>query len=118
MKFNKNTLIIILIILSIGFIICQLITTSSTENFIVLLEEKIIPKSCADYLYYDGKKFYLYRSRKLIDKTNPMIFDSLQKVKDYWETTGKHCLRLPVTNLAVKKTNLDPTVEYKRECYN
>jgi len=116
MKFNENTLLVVLLILCIGFIICQLITTSSTENFIVLLKEKIIPKDCADFLYYNGKYYYLYRTRRMLDENNPKRFNSFQDVKNYWETTGKHCPRLPVINLVMKKKDLDPTVEYRREC--
>lgn len=116
MNFNNNTLLVVLIILSIGFLACQIIMSSTNENFIVLLKEVIIPKNCPDYLYYNGSAYYLFRSRQLFDKNNPKRFNSYDEVKKYWENEGKKCPKLQVTNIVKSKTGGDPTIEYRNEC--
>ena len=68
-----------------------------------------------DYLLTDGQLFYLYNSRDLIiEKKNPLIFETLDEVEKYRNSTRTPPLN--ITNLIVKKNNDDPTENYERVC--
>ena len=68
-----------------------------------------------DYLLTDGQLFYLYNSRDLIiEKKNPLIFETLDDANKYLNSTNTPSLN--ITNLIVKKNNEDPTENYEREC--
>jgi len=119
---NSNTHIS----LSIAGIICVIIVlillifmlkNNVLDNFIVFLDDNIIPKDCYNYLVTDGAKFYLLDTRKLYDdQTNPRPFSTRNSALEYLKGIG--CASsIPFVNLfEKKKKNEDPTVSYEREC--
>jgi hypothetical protein len=104
----------------IALFLCGLIyflKTKYFENFIVFLDEKIIPTDCYNYIVTDGIKYYLLDTRKVFDgTTNPRAFESSDDAIKYLKTQ-KCETNIPFVNLLVKKRNPDdPTVSYQREC--
>ena len=110
-----NTAGIILIIILLFFLICFL-RSKSLDNFIIFVDDVIIPSSCYNYLLTNGKQFFLLNSKKIIDgTTNPLTFNTKDEALAYLKTLS--CpVSIPFVDLVMKKNNDDPTVSYEREC--
>jgi len=110
-----NTSGLIVVILLLIFLI-YLLRNKGLDNFIVFIDDVIIPKSCYNYLVSNGKNFFLLNTNKILDGiTNPLKFnnkkDALKYLKD-----SKCPDTIPFVDLLMKKNLNDPTVSYQREC--
>ena len=114
----NNTLrvvIVVLILILLIFLFQKYVNIDTlTEKFIVLVEDTIIPLECPDKLYYDGRYYYLYNTRKAVKLgVNPLKFRSLKQCKDYIKLNG--CVDLKLQ----KKRQLGegkPVLSYQRIC--
>ena len=96
-------------------LLVYLIKNKTMENFIVLLEEVIIPKNCPNYLVTDGSHYYLMNTRLPYDGiTNPLKFESQQDANNY--LSQNRCPSLEAINLVVSKKKEDPTDSYEKVC--
>jgi hypothetical protein len=87
------------------------------DNFIVFLDENVIPSDCYNYLVTDSKQFYLLDTRKLYDEqTNPMPFSTRESAIAYLKGIGCSTAIPFINLLKKKKKDDDPTVSYEREC--
>lgn len=103
-----------IIILVLGCLIWVL-RNNYLENFIVTVNELVIPSRCPDYLVTDGSDYYLINSRKVFDGVNnPMKFETKSAAIAYLDNSS--CPRLEAIDLVVRKNNKDVTVPYEREC--
>ena len=90
--------------------------TNVLDNFVVFLDEQVIPNDCYNYLVTNGSKFFLLDTRKLFDgNTNPRAFDTREAAIEHLKQIGCNT-DLPFVNIRQKKKNEDPTVSYQREC--
>jgi hypothetical protein len=112
-KRNFIGLIVIGIILIVIYIIFK---NNSVDNFIVFLDEKIIPKSCPDYLVTNGKNYFLLNSRMIIDGVkNPMKFDTKNSAVEYLKINN--CVvDIPFVDVVMRKKTEDVTVSLDRKC--
>jgi len=110
---NVIGLVVIGIILITLYIIFK---NKSVDNFIVFLDEKIIPKSCPDYLVTNGQSYFLLNSRMVIDGiNNPKKFNTKREAIEYLKTNG--CVEnIPFVDLVMRKKTEDVTVSYDRKC--
>jgi len=106
--------IILIILILIGLII--VLRNRTFDNFIVFLDDIAIPKTCWDYLITNGKDFFLFKSRAIVDSVNnPLKFPTKQAALDYLKKAG--CPgEIPFVDLVMRKKIEDPTVSYQREC--
>jgi hypothetical protein len=106
---------ICVIILLLLFLI-YFLRSNALDNFIVFVDDVIIPDSCYDYLVTNGKHFFLLNTKKIIDGvTNPLTFNTKEDAKNFLNNS-KCPVNIPFVDLVVKKKNDDPTVSYEREC--
>jgi hypothetical protein len=113
MNLNLAGLILVVLLL-IGLII--LLRNKKLDNFIVFLDDVVIPKTCWDYLVTNGSEYFLLNSRLIIDgKNNPMRFPNKQSALDYLEK-AKCPTNIPFVDLVMRKKLDDPTVSFQREC--
>lgn len=113
-KWNTTTKLIVLII--IVFFSCWLLSTGYIETFIV--GEDL---SCPDRLYFDGRKYYLFRvNMPIIENVNPIKFETYKEYQEYNKTIndGK-CSELDLTKpfrreLSNKAT--EPILPYQWKC--
>jgi hypothetical protein len=86
------------------------------DNFIVFLDEVAIPKTCWDYLVFNGRNYFLFNSKALIDSVNnPLKFPNKQAALDHLTRTGCPA-QIPFVDLVMRKKIEDPTVSLQREC--
>jgi len=106
---------IIVVIILLIFLI-YFLRSKSLDTFIVFLEDIVIPSTCYDYLLYNGKKYFLLNSKKILDGiTNPIQFDTRKDATSYLNTLN--CpVDIPYVDLVMRKKTDDPTVSYQREC--
>jgi hypothetical protein len=98
-------------------LLMYLLKTNVIDNFVVFLDEIVIPKDCYNYLVTDGSKFYLLDTRKIFNnETNPLPFNTKAEALAFLNR-GKCETNLPFVNLKNKKRKFeDPTVSFQREC--
>ena len=133
MKHSTNVIITALLLILILYCFQKYINSDRLiENFIVLVEDKIIPKVCPDKLFFDGSKYHLFNSREPITLgKNPKQFEHLMEYQDYQKNLSsfnvvsdlssqyKKCPTLSVTtNTRVVKKKTDPHETYKKICNN
>jgi hypothetical protein len=113
-KWNTTTKLIMLII--IIFLSCWLLSTGYIETFIV--GEDL---SCPDRLYFDGRKYYLFRvNMPIIENINPIVFQTYQEYQQYNKTINEgKCGELDLTKpfrrqLSNKAT--EPILPYQWKC--
>jgi hypothetical protein len=110
---NIVGIIVLLIVLGILFYFMK---TQVIDNFIVFLDEVIIPTSCYNYLVTNGKDFFLFNTKKQIDNiTNPKRFKTKSEARKYLQTM-KCPVNIPFVDLMTRKKIEDPTVSFQREC--
>lgn len=112
-SFNIAGIVLIILIL-VGLII--VLRNRTFDNFIIFLDDIVIPKNCWDYLITNGKEFFLFNSRIFIDSiNNPLKFSTKQDALEYLKRTG--CPgEIPFVDLVMKKKIEDPTVSFQRKC--
>ena len=104
-------LVILLLVCLIYFL-----QSKTLDNFIVFVDDVVIPTSCYDYLVTNGNKFFLLNTTKIIDGvTNPLTFDTKEDAKAYLKNS-KCPTNIPFVDLVMRKKIDDPTVSYQREC--
>jgi hypothetical protein len=104
-------LVILLLVCLIYFL-----QSKTLDNFIIFVDDVVIPTSCYDYLVTNGNKFFLLNTKKIIDGvTNPLTFDTKEDAKAYLKNL-KCPTNIPFVDLVMRKKIDDPTVSYQREC--
>lgn len=107
---------ILVIIILISLILLLREKNNVIDNFIVFLDDVVIPKSCWDYLVSNGQDYFLFNSRMLIDgKNNPLRFPNKQTALEHL-SKSKCPTNIPFVDLVVHKKLEDPTVSFQREC--
>jgi len=107
--------VILVILILAGLII--LLRNRSFDNFIVFLDDVVIPKNCWDYLVFNGENYFLFKSRALIDSVNnPLKFPTKQSALEYLKKQGCLAEGIPFVDLVMRKKLEDPTVSFQREC--
>jgi hypothetical protein len=109
-KWNPTTVIILIII--IVFLACVFLNSGLIEKF--SNGEEL---GCPDRLYFDGKKYYLFRMNlPIIENKNPIIY---QTYEDYLKDKPTKCSKLEITEpyrkiFSDKKTM--PILPYQWNC--
>ncbi len=113
-KWNTTTKLILLIIFV--FFACWLLSTGYVETFIVGND-----LTCPDRLYFDGKKYYLFRvNMPIIEGVNPIIYTSYKEYQlDNKKRNDGKCKELDLTkpfrrHLSNKDT--EPILPYQWKC--
>jgi len=105
--FNNTTILIILII--VVFATCIFLNSGIIENF--------DSYNCADRLYFDGNKYYLFRmNMPIIKDVNPLIYKTYD---EYIKNKPTECPELNITKPYQKKYShkkLNPVLPYEWEC--
>lgn len=113
MNLNLAGLILVVLLL-IGLVI--LLRDKKLDNFIVFLDDVVIPKTCWDYLVTNGREYFLFNSRLLIDGiNNPLRFPNKQTALEHLKK-NKCPVNIPFVDLVMRKKLDDPTVSFQREC--
>ena len=106
---------ILVIILLLIFLI-YFLHSKALDNFIVFVDDVVIPKSCYNYLVTNGEKYFLLNTKKMIDGvTNPLTFNTKQEAQNYLKE-AKCPTTIPFVDLVMRKKLDDPTVSYERQC--
>ena len=112
-KINIAGVIVVIIILILLYTILQ---NKLLDNFIVFVDDVIIPKSCWEYLVTNGKEFFLFNSKMLVDGVkNPLKFKTKKLALDYL-VKSKCPINIPYVDLAINKKLDDPTISFQRYC--
>ena len=110
-KLSGAILVFLLLLLLIYFL-----RSETLENFIVFVDDVVIPASCYNYLVSNGKNYFLLNTKKIIDGiTNPLTFKTKLDAINYLKTM-KCPIDIPFVDLVMKKSNDDPTISYERQC--
>lgn len=106
--------VVMVVLILIG--LYYLTRSNTMENFIVFLDDQIIPKTCPDYLVYNGQEYFLLNSRLTIDGiSNPKRFSNKAAALEYLDKL--QCPKnIPFVDLVQRKKKEDVTVTYDREC--
>lgn len=105
---------ILILLILIGLIV--ILRNRTFDNFIVFLDDVAIPKTCWDYLVSNGRDFFLFNSRALVDSVNnPLKFATKQAAIEHLKKTGCQA-GIPFVDLVMRKKTEDPTVSFQREC--
>ena len=106
--------LILVILLLIGLVI--ILRDKKLDNFIVFLDDVVIPKTCWDYLVTNGQEYFLLNSRLIIDGVNnPLRFPDKASALAHLEK-AKCPTNIPFVDLVMRKKIDDPTVSFQREC--
>ena len=106
--------IVLIIVILISLI--YLLRSKALDNFIVFVDDVVIPTSCYNYLVTNGKQFFLLNTKKMIDGiSNPLTFNTKLDAQKYLKNM-KCPINIPFVDLVMRKKNDDPTVSYEREC--
>ena len=110
-----NTAGIIVTILMLIFLI-YILRNKTLDNFIVFLDDVVIPSTCYNYIVTNGKNFFLLNTNKILDGvTNPLTFNSKLDAINYLKSS-KCPDNIPFVDLVMKKKIDDPTISFQREC--
>ena len=112
-KLNIAGIIVVIIMLILLYIILK---NNIFDNFIVFVDDVIIPKSCWEYLVTNGTDFFLFNSKMLVDGVNnPLKFKEKHLALEYLKKNN--CpINIPYVDLMMRKKNDDPTVSLQRYC--
>ena len=106
----------IIVVIIILILLYNVLKNQSLDNFIVFVDDVVIPKSCWEYLVSNGEYYFLFNSKMLVDGIkNPLKFDSKELALNYLET-NKCPTSIPFIDLVNRKNKDDPTVSMEREC--
>ena len=110
---NTVGIIVVVIIL---LLLIYLLKSRIIDNFIVFIDDVVIPTTCYNYLVTNGKNYFLINTKKILDGvTNPLQFNNKTDAKNYLKN-AKCPMNIPFVDLLVHKKVEDPTVSYEREC--
>ena len=110
-----NTSGLIVVILLLVFLI-YILRNKTLDNFIVFIDNVIIPKSCYNYLVTNGKDFFLLNTNTILDGvTNPLKFNNKDNALKYLRD-AKCPDTIPFVDLVMRKKLDDPSVSLQREC--
>lgn len=110
-KASGVVLVFLLLLILIYFL-----RSETLENFIVFVDDVVIPAACYNYLVSNGKNYFLLNTKKIIDGiTNPLTFKTKLDAINYLKTI-KCPVDIPFVDLVMKKSNDDPTISYERQC--
>ena len=106
--------IILVVLILVGLIV--ILRNRTFDNFIVFLDDVAIPKTCWDYLVTNGRDYFLFKSRALVDGVNnPLKFPTKQAALEHLKKAG--CPEeIPFVDLVMRKNIEDPTISFQREC--
>jgi hypothetical protein len=108
--------VIVVVILLIVLYVA--IKNQSLDTFIVFLDDVVIPKTCWDYLVSNGKEYFLFNSKMIVDGVkNPLRFPNKQKALEHLKMS-KCPVNIPYVDLVMRKKLEDPTVSFQRTCNN
>ena len=112
-NFSIASVILVILILAGLYYLTR---NQTMENFIVFLDDIVIPKTCPDYLVYNGHEYFLLNSRLVIDGTNnPKRFPNKPAAMEYLKSI--QCpTTIPFVDLVQRKKTKDVTVSMDREC--
>jgi hypothetical protein len=111
-KFQLNPTTIIILIIIIVFLACLFLNSGVIEKFVD--GEDL---GCPDRLYFDGKKYYLFRMNlPIVEDKNPIVY---QTYEDYLKNKPAKCSKLEITEpyrkiFSNKKTM--PILPYQWNC--
>lgn len=106
--------VILVILILAGLVV--LLRNQTLDGFIVFLDDIVIPKTCWDYLVTNGRDYFLFNSRALVNSVNnPLKFPTKQAALDYLNNTGCPA-NIPFVDLVMRKKIEDPTVSFQRTC--
>ena len=110
-----NTSGLIVVILLLVFLI-YILRNKTLDNFIVFIDNVIIPKSCYNYLVTNGKDFFLLNTNTILDGVkNPLKFNNKDDALKYLRDS--ECPdNIPFVDLVMRKKLDDPSVSLQREC--
>lgn len=110
-----NTSGLIVVILLLVFLI-YILRNKTLDNFIVFIDNVIIPKSCYNYLVTNGKDFFLLNTNTILDGVkNPLKFNNKDNALKYLRD-AKCPDTIPFVDLVMRKKLDDPSVSLQREC--
>ena len=110
-----NTAGIIVTILLLIFLI-YILSNKTIDNFVVFLDDIVIPSTCYNYLVTNGKNYFLLNTNKILDGvTNPLTFNNKNDAINYLKNL-KCPENIPFVDLVMRKKIDDPTVSFQREC--
>ena len=106
--------IILVVLILVGLVV--ILRNRTFDNFIVFLDDVAIPKTCWDYLVTNGRDYFLFKSRALVDGVNnPLKFPTKQAALEHLKKAG--CPEeIPFVDLVMRKNIEDPTISFQREC--
>jgi hypothetical protein len=106
----------IIVIVIFLILLIYLLKSRVIDNFIVFLDDVVIPTTCYNYLVTNGKNYFLLNTKKILDGvTNPLQFNTKVEAINYLKN-AKCPLNIPFVDLLVHKKLEDPTVSFQREC--
>ena len=106
--------IILVVLILVGLVV--ILRNRTFDNFIVFLDDVAIPKTCWDYLVTNGRDYFLFKSRALVDGVNnPLKFPTKQTALEHLKKMGCPA-EIPFVDLVMRKNIEDPTISFQREC--
>ena len=106
----------IIVTIFILIFLIYILRNKALDNFIVFLDDVIIPTTCYNYLVTNGKQFFLLNTNKILDGvTNPLTFNNKLDAINYLKSS-KCPDNIPFVDLVMRKKIDDPTVSFEREC--
>ena len=74
----------IIVIVIILLLLIYVLKSRVIDNFIVFLDDVVIPTSCYNYLVTNGKNYFLLNTNKSLDGvTNPIQFNTKAEAINY-----------------------------------
>ena len=106
----------IIVVVIILLLLIYILKSRVIDNFIVFLDDVVIPTTCYNYLVTNGTNYFLLNTKKILDGvTNPLQFNTKTEAINYLKN-AKCPSNIPFVNLLEHKKLEDPTVSFEREC--
>jgi hypothetical protein len=106
----------IIVVVIFLILLIYLLKSRVIDNFIVFLDDVVIPTTCYNYLVTNGANYFLLNTKKILDGVNnPLQFNTKAEAINYLKN-AKCPINIPFVNLLVHKKIEDPTVSFQREC--
>jgi hypothetical protein len=111
-QFEWSTTTKLILIIILVFVLCWLLNAGVVEKFVSGNE------NCPDRLYYDGKKYYLFRvNDAIIEGVNPIVYNTYE---EYLKNKPEKCNALkttaPYTRYLANKDVEHKTLPYDWNC--
>ena len=106
----------IIVVVIILLLLIYVLKSRVIDNFIVFLDDVVIPTTCYNYLVTNGTNYFLLNTKKILDGVNnPLQFNTKVEAINYLKN-AKCPMNIPFVNLLENKKLEDPTVSFEREC--